>query len=130
MPHTPYSRLDKPRHGPTAPTHHPAQLDLGLSDAGAPSRRNCPAPVEPVTRARATDPSTSHEAAAKVDRFASGHYAQILEALATPGTIHELAARTKLNEVQIARRLPELHGAKKAKPTEEKRNGARVWELC
>ena len=92
---------------------------------------------EPRSHARRTDPGTSHEAAALVKEFASGHCAVILGALRSYGhsTIDEIAKRTELTAVQVARRLPDLQKAGKAEPTGEERLSAsgrseRVWMVC
>lgn len=66
--------------------------------------------LEPV-RARKRDPETSQRAAAKVNRFASGHFAKILEALRVPGSYREIAARAELEPVAVARRMNELEQA-------------------
>jgi predicted Rossmann fold nucleotide-binding protein DprA/Smf involved in DNA uptake len=61
------------------------------------------------TRARTTDPVTSHQAAAKAHEFASDHFARILAALAAgPAGQTELAERTGLTVAQVSKRLPEL----------------------
>lgn len=66
---------------------------------------------EPV-RARRHDPATSQRAAAKVERFAGGHFAKIREALALePGTFKAIAARSGLERHAVARRLPEMERA-------------------
>lgn len=81
-------------------------------------------------RARHRDPETSHAAASKVGGLAARHRDLILAALTRPGNIYEIGARCGLTHVAVARRLPELHGAKPkplAEPTEEKRDGCRVW---
>lgn len=63
-------------------------------------------------RARRSDPSSSHEAAATIERTGSDEdqAAAVLEALNRfPGsTSAELAQFTKLDRYMIARRLPEL----------------------
>lgn len=91
-------------------------------------------PFEPRSHARRTDPGTSHEAAARAREFASGHCAVILTTLMEygPQTIDEIAKRTHLTAVQVARRLPDLQKAGKAEPTGEERLSAsgrpeRVW---
>lgn len=62
------------------------------------------------TRARRTDPHTSHEAAARVSQFAHGHYAAILNALRKRDgqTIWDLEANGVLDHVEAARRISEL----------------------
>jgi len=93
-----------------------------------------------VPRARASDPVTSHLAAAAADKFASTHKGRILDAIhaieldgrnASP---ERIAERTGLTVVQIDRRLPEMerkglvrvvrmwHGSPVTM------NGFRVWE--
>lgn len=94
---------------------------LGLIFDGSRAR-----PVDPP-RARRDDPHTSQLAAAKASSFAASHRARILEALERPGTIKDLAARTGLDHVAIARRMGELERSRKAAPTTEVRDGCRVW---
>lgn len=77
--------------------------------------------------ARRRDPETSKAAARRAVEFASNHHARIFEALARPGTIHELAARCGLDHVAIARRLPEMAKGGLAEATQERREGCRVW---
>lgn len=68
--------------------------------------------------ARHTDPATSHLAAQMAIVFLDGHQAQILAALEDgPAGKSELARRTGLDHVAIARRLPELQREGKAHPT-------------
>jgi predicted ArsR family transcriptional regulator len=88
-------------------------------------------------RARRSDPETSKAAAARVAEFEHAHHAVIVGSLLTqgPGTIHEIAARTGLDHVAIARRLPELEQLRVARPTAETRpspkgRACRVWEAC
>ena len=84
-------------------------------------------------RARKCDPDTSKSAAQSVSAFEADHFDRIKAALErAPGTIHDLATRTGLDHVQIARRLPEVSWAI---PTEEKRPGpsgrpCRVWTIA
>jgi predicted ArsR family transcriptional regulator len=62
------------------------------------------------TRARSSDPETSHDAAARSRSFAQGHYQQICQALTHgPQTIYEIADRTGLTHVQVARRTAEMN---------------------
>jgi hypothetical protein len=89
----------------------------------------------PPPRARSSDASTSHAAAARVREFDAEHFTKILQALTTPGNIYELAARCGLDHVQVARRLSELEQATppRARPTNETRPSpkgrpCRVWE--
>ena len=85
-------------------------------------------------RARRDDPETSHAAARRVSEFASEHHAKIQGSLMQqgPGTIYELAERTGLDHVAVARRLPELEELGTAEPTDETRpspkgRACRVW---
>jgi len=87
------------------------------------------------SRARADDPDTSKAAALAAAEFAGDHRAKILGSLMTqgPATIYELAARTGLDHVAVARRLPELEERGVARPTDATRKGptgraCRVWE--
>lgn len=90
---------------------------------------------DPV-RARRRDPATSQEAASRVSNFAAGHYAGIRCALVIgPATIYEIAARTGLDHVAVARRLSEMERAGIAEPTTETRPGptgrqCRVWRIA
>jgi len=86
--------------------------------------------------ARRTDPETSHKAAATVKVFANVHYKLILASLEFhPGeTIYQIADRTHISHVAIARRLPELERAGLIR-TEGERPGptgrmCRVWWLA
>lgn len=86
-------------------------------------------------RARAGDPETSHAAAAAVPGFASAHFSAIVEALKEgPATKTVIAARTGLDGVAVARRLPELQKRGAVEPTGETRPSAtgrpeREWRL-
>lgn len=84
---------------------------------------------EPV-RARRSDPATSQRSASKVERFASGHFAKILAALAelTTGTYREIAFEAGLEPVAVARRLRELETAGKIARIGE-RDGFTVWTI-
>lgn len=80
---------------------------------------------------------TSHLAAAKVIEFGHAHQAVLLGWLLTAGaaTIYELADRSGLTHVQVARRLPELEALGAARPSGATRIGptgrqCRVWEAC
>lgn len=83
---------------------------------------------EPV-RSRKRDRETSKEAAAKVGRFAAGHYARIMAALRLgPATYVEIAERCGLERHAVARRLPEMAHLG-VHPTGERRDGMRVWGI-
>lgn len=87
---------------------------------------------DPRTKARATDPATSHAAAAQAN-FAAAHRGKILAALAAgPATAEELSRRCGLRYEAVSRRLSELERAGQAEPTGETRMGSagramRVW---
>lgn len=84
----------------------------------------------PSPRARRSDPTTSHAAAARAERFAGGHYRLILNALGQgPGTFKEIAQRSGLERHAVARRLPELEEAAKVRATDEIRDDCRIWKL-
>lgn len=86
-------------------------------------------------RARRSDPETSHAAAAQLSS-AEAHCGAILGALADgEATIYQIASRTGLNHVQVARRLPELKADGKAVPTGQTAAAptgrqCRVWRKC
>ena len=85
---------------------------------------------EPV-RARKRDTETSQRSAGNARQFAAGHMALILDALiGNPGTIKEIAARTGLDHVAVARRMSELRQAGKVVTTLEERAGCREWRLA
>jgi hypothetical protein len=96
--------------------------------------------VHDYTRARNTDPSTSHEAADSVKEFAHAHYHQILFALLAHGPLGKDGIAKKANTnnredgVAISRRLPELQKMGLVSPTGEKvqsRSGCseREWAI-
>ena len=93
-----------------------AQVEEQLSRLGPP-------------RARRADPETSHQAATKAASFAVNHRNRIMAVLTEPLTIKEIAARCPgIDHVAVARRMPELKDLGLAEPTEEKRDGCRVWK--
>jgi len=61
-------------------------------------------------RARNTDPSTSHMAAASVKESAQIHHAQVVDCLKRFGPMGKdgIARHANLESMQVARRLPEL----------------------
>ncbi len=88
-------------------------------------------------RVRRRDPATSRAAAARAGEFGSDHHAKIIGSLLTqgPATIYELADRTKLDHVAVARRMSELEKLGVARPTQDMRaspsgRACRVWEAC
>lgn len=104
-----------------------------------PAARGSAAAARPGSGAGATRPG-SGAGATRPDSGAGAtrrrdHVEAIHAALAAcgPQTIHELAARTRLTHVQVARRLPEMHG--QAEVTSELRAGpqgrrCRVWRIA
>lgn len=70
-------------------------------------------------RARQSDSWTSHAAAHRAAEFAGTHTDIILACLMRhgPQTIDEIAKRTPLNSVQIARRLSECDRRRLSEPT-------------
>ncbi len=82
---------------------------------------------DPQPRARRKDPATSHAAAKKAIGVAVSHRNRIMAALEKPGNIYELAARSGISHVAVARRMIELQRMGLADPTDEKREGCRVW---
>ena len=66
-----------------------------------------------LSRARRTDPESSHIAAANASQFAGTHAQRILAALdsITTGTAHEIAIESGLTVVQVDRRLVECQRA-------------------
>jgi len=90
-----------------------------------------------VPHARNTDPSTSHVAAGRVQRFCTTHVDKIVSCLTFHGdkTAAEIAACTGLTVVQIDRRLPELERkgvvcVAKADGADLVRDGFRVWKAA
>ena len=73
--------------------------------------------AEPL--ARATDPATSHQAAAEARELAADHQRIILAALEAHGAAGKdrIAALTRLTGTQVARRTCELHKLGKIAPT-------------
>lgn len=86
------------------------------------------------TRARRTDPLTSHMAAERSESLASAHFAIIRAALRKhgPSTIYDLAEVSGLTHVQIARRLPEMDDAMPTDETAPSPSGraCRTWKLA
>lgn len=107
-------------------------------DLNTPEGRTCarheahPGRKAEPARARRDDPATSQRAAAKVERFASGHFLAILCALdrMREGTYKEVADVAGLERHACARRLPELERAGKVTRTENERDGCTIWRLA
>jgi hypothetical protein len=92
-----------------------------------------------LPRARATDPATSHSAAAMVCHIANSHKIRILEAIKSVSdrtlgaTAGEIAAASGLSVVQVDRRLIELQRENRAYVVKYSggdlvRGGYRVWK--
>jgi hypothetical protein len=78
-------------------------------------------------RARRRDPQTSHKAADRAKVFAPTHAQRIVAVLRHGDfTAAEIADESGLTVVQVCRRLPEIS---EAKPTDEERQGYRVWSI-
>lgn len=71
--------------------------------------KQLPLTWDPRTLARRDDPSTSVAAAQRTKGLANAHEALILDALTEgPGTSYDIAERTQLSQVQVARRMKAL----------------------
>jgi predicted ArsR family transcriptional regulator len=72
-----------------------------------------------VPVARATDPATSHQAAAQARELAADHHRIILAALEAHGPLGKdgIALRTSLTGVAVCRRLTELQRMGRIVPT-------------
>lgn len=93
--------------------------------------------------ARASDPLTSHEAAARVPKFSTGQYKRIMDALAVclqicserGATAAEIGSEAGLTVVQVDRRLHELRKAGRIRVLvhddggDVMRDGFRCWGL-
>ena len=81
-----------------------------------------------TARARRTDPSTSHAAARKAERFADSHVGRILAAFNSGGlwTALKLATHTGLTVVQVDRRLHEMPQIERVGAS---MSGFTVWQL-
>lgn len=76
---------------------------------------------EPRTRARRTDPATSHAAADAAARFWATQAGKVLDCLRKHGPQGKtnIARRTGLTGVQVDRRLPDLEARGLALPTSQ-----------
>jgi hypothetical protein len=90
-----------------------------------------------MPRARRSDPSTSHAAAAMSVRFADSHGSRIVEALKEHGRMSPvgIGGMTGLTVVQVDRRVVELERAGRIRQVMEEGkpvvwNGCRVWEAA
>lgn len=90
--------------------------------------------IRPV-RARRTDPSTSHEAAARVWEFASAHHQRVMDALRRAGGragAEQIAFVAGMDAYAVRKRLPELAEAGAVRVTDDTamtRSGRRerIW---
>lgn len=91
--------------------------------------------TEVAPRARRTDPTTSHQAAARAAYFADSHKDRIAKAMRwlasmnQPATADRIATASGLTVVQIDRRLPEMERADLVEVYGEPIGGFRCWRL-
>lgn len=87
------------------------------------------APVQPLARRR--DPVTSKKAAERAQSFKASHEAAIFGAIHEAGkhgaTYTEIAARTRMEPVAVARRLSDMGRRGLIYRNGEKRGGRMVW---
>ena len=95
-----------------------------------------PLPITPLHRlTHRNDPSTSRRAAVNVKHFERGHKREILKALLRgAGTIYQIAARSSLDHVQVARMMKTMQECGVVIDTGIERPGktgnlCRVWEI-
>lgn len=93
--------------------------------------------VLPMPAARASDPRTSHEAAARMRKAASEQAAKVLYALTQlgEGGAEQIGHLCGLLPHAVRRRLPELQEAGYVEPTGETRRtlggrSERIWRRC
>ena len=87
-------------------------------------------PINKRARSRRTDPSTSHDAAKRIELGKAAQQRQmIFNAIKISGrlTVHELAEFIPYSAHEIGKRIGEIEGIA---PTGEVRNGSRVWGLA
>lgn len=82
---------------------------------------------DPQPRARRNDPGTSHAAASKARSVAPNHRNLIMAKLTEPMNAYDIARATGLTQVQVCHRMPELATLKLAYPTDQHRDGSRLW---
>ena len=90
-----------------------------------------------TTLARRTDPSTSHEAAARVHEFSDSQQCAIYAALRNYGPLgaEEIGEEIALPAYAVRKRLAELFVAKRITPTGYTRRTSsgrseRIWQIC
>ena len=85
-----------------------------------------------MPRARRSDPSTSHAAAAMSVRFAESHGSRIVEALKEHGRMSPvgIGGMTGLTLVQVDRRIVELERAGRIRQVLDDAGNAVVWNAC
>jgi Transcriptional regulators len=83
-------------------------------------------------RARRSDPSTSHHAAAMSARFANSHGNRIVEALKVHGRMSPvgIGGMAGLTVVQVDRRLVELQRAGRVQVVKDETGNPVVWSGC
>lgn len=85
-------------------------------------------------RARTADPSTSHEAAARAEKFLGAHHKSILAEMGRVGVplaAEQIGDAIGITHVQVNRRLSELRDLNKVERTEEKhknRSGSKAYK--
>jgi hypothetical protein len=87
-------------------------------------------PINRKARARRTDPSTSHDAAKRVELGKTDMQRAAIKGLLLTGrrlTVKEMAHYLPWPAHELGKRIDEVAGAM---PTGEERDGARVWTLC
>ena len=83
-----------------------------------------------VAFARAGDPLTSKEAAARVTKTLTTRERQVLAALEHgPGTCREIAERLRMGRDSISPRMGPLEAAGRVERTGERRDRQAVWSL-
>ena len=85
-----------------------------------------------MPRARRSDPSTSHRAAAMSVRFADSHGNRIVEALREHGRMSPvgIGGMTGLTVVQVDRRVIELERAGRIRQVKDEVGNPVIWNDC
>ena len=85
-----------------------------------------------MPRARSSDPSTSHHAAAMSVRFSNSHGNRIVEALKEHGRMSAqgIGGMAGLTVVQVDRRLVELQRAGRVQVVTDEAGNPVVWSGC
>ena len=88
-------------------------------------------PLIPAARARATDPETSHDAAARVD--VTRRESQVMDALVAldgQATSREIAYKAGVDKWSISPRLKPLEEKGYIRRTDQRRDKQIVWEIA